>query len=102
MATGEDEPETIVRQLVVGWLLGRCGAFAFQENDLSREHPFAPEAVQGLVSSRSDDPGTRAPGNTVLGPTLRRNCERLLHRFFGAVEVSEQADEARENASVLL
>jgi hypothetical protein len=38
-------------------------------------------------------------GNSVTGPALGRNRERLLRSFLGEVEVPEEADESGEDYS---
>ena len=73
-----------------------------EERRLAREDPLAPQAVERLVPRRPDDPRARARGDALDGPALGRDGEGLLHGLLGAVEVPDEPDEAREDASGLL
>ena len=58
----------------------------------------ASQAVDRLESSGRNEPGAGICGNAVARPLLERRPERVLQRFFGDVEVAQQADQRREHA----
>ncbi len=69
---------------------------------LAPEHPLAPDAVDGAVSCRGDDPGTRIARHAVTRPALGCDGERILHRVLGQLEVAEDADEDGDGTSPFL
>ena len=100
----EDEPEAVVgeffEQAVRG---GRVhGLLLAQEGRLAREDPLAAQAVERLVARGPDDPCAGTRRDALGRPALRGDHERLLHGLLGAIEVPDEPDEARENASGLI
>jgi hypothetical protein len=101
MAAGEDELEPLVGdRRLVHLVLRRLRRV--EEARLRGERPLAADAVDRPMSCRRHEPGARARGNAVAGPALGRDRERLLGGFLGEVEVAEEADQGREDASPLL
>ena len=82
---GEDEPETVVRELLVSAAgVDRVhGLLALQERGLAREDPLAAQPVERLVPGGPDDPRARARGHALDGPAFGRDGEGLLHGFLG-------------------
>jgi hypothetical protein len=58
--------------------------------------------VDGPVSRRRDEPGGGIRRLALAWPTLRGDRESFLSGLLGEVEVAEEADEGRENATPLL
>ena len=93
VATGEQEPETIVRDLVhvdsdrleLGDLRGGLG--------LRPADAVAAELVDRAVASRGDDPGLRVVRHPAAGPRTERDLERVLDRLLRQVEVARDADQ---------
>jgi len=52
-----------------------------------------PEPVDGLVAGGRDDPTARIRRHTGHRPALEGDDEGLLHRLFGEVDVTEEADQ---------
>jgi hypothetical protein len=99
MATGEDEAQALVRELVGLGILRAAAAQGLerlQRRPLDGERLFAADAVDRLVASDLGDPGTRVRRNAVVRPALEGDDERLLDRLLREVEVSDGADERRD------
>jgi hypothetical protein len=59
----------------------------------------APHAVDGLETYRGHQPRARVCRHAVSRPLLQRRPERVVHGLFGAVEISQQADQRGEHAA---
>jgi uncharacterized membrane protein len=55
-----------------------------------------------VVARRRRQPRAGVTRQPVAGPALRGGRKRLLRRFLGEVEVAEEADQRREDATPLL
>ena len=73
-----------------------------EQAELGRQGPVAADAVRGPVVSGRHQPGTRIVRDTVSGPPVGGDGERLLRGFLGEVEVAEKADEGRDDAAPVL
>ena len=101
VAAREDETQPIVfdtllvrpRRVVDD---GHVGLLARFVERLEAREP--PDAVDALEASGRHQPRARIGGNAVPRPLLERRPERLVHRFLGAVEVTEEADQRRQHA----
>ena len=95
MATGENQPQTIVGDVIVF----RVGELE-RHVRLTRDFPAAlAQPVDRLESARGDEPRARIRWSTLDRPALERRGERVLKRLLGEIEVAEQADQGCENAA---
>ena len=101
MAAGEDEAQPIVfddlgvprRGRVVGDGLDLVGDI------VDRIEPGVPaDAVDGLEASGGHEPRARIRRHAIARPLLERGAKGVVQRFFGEIEVAEQANERREDA----
>ena len=60
---------------------------------------IAAHSVDSLESSGGDEPRPRIIRHAVARPLLERGSEGVVQRFFGDVEVTEQANKGSENAA---
>ena len=91
VAAGEDELEAVVGQAVVGEVGGGLRARLLELRQLQGQRAVAPEAVEGDVPGRRDDPGGRLGRHALDRPPGGGACERLLHGLLGQVGVAEPA-----------
>ena len=101
MAAGEDETEPVVLDGVLGRARGIAGLLGLQVLDrvVGAADPGAlAYRVDALESRGRHEPRARVVGHAVARPLLDGRREGFLHRFFGAVEVAEQADQRRQHA----
>ena len=70
--------------------------------DLRRQRAIAPDAVDRPVARGGHEPGARVLGRPVAWPALGGGGERVLGGFLGELEVAEEADQRREDASPLV
>ena len=100
MAAGEDQSQPIVRDLarvVVGFLDGPVEPRRpVCVERLGRLLP-PPEAVDGLVAGRLDDPGARKLGHPRVAPLVNGGGKCFLGRLFGQIEVAQEPDERRHD-----
>src|SRR6202521_3697899 len=101
MAAGENEAQPIIldafavqRRGIIGYVLNLLGDIV--DRDKARLSAYA---VDGLEASGGDQPGPRILRHAIARPLLERRPERIVQRFFGQVEVAEEADQCRENAA---
>jgi hypothetical protein len=101
VAAREHELEPLVgeRGLVHG-VLRRLGNF--EQARLRRQRPVAPDAVDGAVARRGDEPGARVGRLAVARPALGGDRERVLRGLLGEVEIAEEADQGREDSAPLV
>jgi hypothetical protein len=101
MAAGEDELEALVgeRRLVHGVLRDQRD---LEQAGLRGERALAADAVERPVAGGRDQPRSGARGDAVARPALRGDREGVLGGLLGEVEVAEEADQGREDASPLV
>jgi len=105
MATREDQPESIVLDaLLVG--PRRCvddGDLRAVADIVKRiEARAAAQTVDRFESSSRDEPCARVGGDAIPRPLLERSFEGIVQSLLGDVEVTEQTNECRQNASRVL
>ena len=92
MATGENEPQSIVRNIlhrvVVGFALRH-----YQQWQLAGEGRFAPLPIDHLSPGGGDQPGGWTVRNAVALPRFERGEEGILRGILGQVEIARGADE---------
>ena len=66
------------------------------------ERPLPADAVDRAIPGGRHEPRPRVDRGPVARPARRGDRERLLRGLLGEVEVAEEADQAREDASPLL
>ena len=79
----------------------RCLAH-LEQAGLRRQRAIAANAIDGPVAGCRHEPGARVGGDSVPGPALRRDRERLLRGFLGEVEIAEEADQGSEDVAPLV
>jgi hypothetical protein len=101
VAAGEHELEPLVGEggLVHG-VLGRLRRV--EQARLRRQRLVAPDAVDGAVARRGDEPGAGVGGLAVARPALGRDRECVLRGLLGEVEIAEEADQGREDSAPLV
>ena len=104
MATGEDQPQPIVLDVLVR--AGRVGPGDFLESagDLWLqfiESTSTPERIDRLEAAGGNQPGPRVGRYPLRFPALDRGGERLVQRLLGEVEIVEQSNQRREHSSRL-
>src|SRR5690606_38024340 len=104
VAAGEDEPEAVVGHGVVVRLRvvvrERDVCVSLRQCRLRRVEPrVAAQLVDGLESSRRNEPRASIGGDPVSGPLLERGGKSVVQRLLGEVEITEEADERREYAA---
>jgi hypothetical protein len=101
MAAGEDQPQAVVgdRGRVVVRLRGGLGQLGRVRVRLGLEQAPPPQAVDGLVAGRLDDPGARVLGDAGARPLGHGGGKGFLGGLFRNVEVAEQTDEGRHHAA---
>ena len=102
MAAREDEGEALVRDPAQVVLLGRELLEPCEELHLLLEDAFAPDAVDGAVLCRGDDPGRGVARIAVARPALERGREGVLDGVLRELEVAEGAGEDPDGVSPLL
>jgi hypothetical protein len=101
VAAREHELEPLVRNrrlvhvvLHRFWHLERAG--------LCGERAIAADAVDRAVARGGQQPGARVGGRPLAGPALGGDRERFLGGFLGEVEITEEADQAGQDAAPLV
>jgi len=100
MATREDEPQTIVLELIIEHgreVLGLGGQLLGQLVVERTQALARTDAVYGLEAARRHEPSARVRGHAFARPLLDRGSKCLVQRFLGDVEIPEQADQRREH-----
>ena len=62
---------------------------------------FAAQMIQRAIARGGDDPAGRRGRHTFLRPAHQRFREGVLHRLLGEIDVTEEAHQDRDRASVL-
>ena len=106
VAAGEDQPEPIVRDLVRielrRWLHVGGPRGSRELIDLLAEPHPASDPIDRFVPGRLDDPCAWELGDARDTPLVDGRRKRLLCRFFGDVEVRDQADQRGDDASPVI
>ena len=105
MAAGEDQPQAVVRELIVPTLriVRRAERLqALEDGPLLEQRALAAQAIDRLVAGDAGDPGAGVVRRAVARPALEGHHERLLHRLLGEVEVAQHADQRRDRPSRLV
>src|SRR5574338_368046 len=104
MAAREDELESLVGKARVLHLVHRVlrGSGHLEQTGLRGEHAVTAQAVDRAVAGRDRQPGTRIGRHAVARPAFGGGRERLLGGFFGEIEVTQEADQTREDAAPLV
>src|SRR5579863_2450778 len=100
MATGKDEPETLILNLpcLVLFRWSEPSVIARKLRlDLFREKGLPPEAVDGLVARGLDNPGARHSRDTASRPLLQSSRKCFLRILFGQIEIAQQPDQRGYN-----
>src|SRR4029077_1605119 len=95
MATGKDQPQAIVGNFVR--VVIRLGNIANETGLRIRRQllvvtSLTPDAVDGLVLCRLDDPGAGNIGDTGTWPLIDGGRKGFLRALFGQVKVADQPD----------
>ncbi len=105
MAAGEDQAQPVIFECFVGGavVVGRGDGGDELRVLIHRcEACMAADAVDGLEAAGGHQPGTRVGGQTFARPLLKRRAKGFLHRFFGKIEIAQQADQRGEHAARFL
>lgn len=97
MSADEDKTEAIVLDLLIHLLCFTEARLQVVSNVFlcSIEARATAHCVDGLEACRGNQPGARLVRNARLRPRLQCGSERLVHRLFGQVQVTEQSYERR-------
>jgi hypothetical protein len=104
MATGKDEAKPVVIEMPFV-PARRIEGFDLQlVRDVIEgaiEASAAADTVDGFESACRHQPCVRISGDTVARPLLHGRHDCVVQRFFGHVEISEEANQGGENATRL-
>src|SRR5579871_1599551 len=59
----------------------------------------SPQSINGFESGRRNQPGSRVVGYSTVRPQAQRSRKGFVHRFFGEIKITEQADQSCQNSS---
>ena len=102
MAAGEDQPQPIVLNILVDLRGVGLGNLFESAGDLKLqgiESASTPQSVDRLEASGANQPGPRVRRHSFLFPTLDGGGKRLVHRFFGQIEIPHQANQRGEHTA---
>jgi hypothetical protein len=100
VATSEDQPKAVVRdfaRVIIRLLDGLDKSGGDLRFEFLLEPRPAPDAVNGFMAGRLDDPGAWKLGDACEGPLLNSGRKSLLRRLFGHVEVAEESDQSGDD-----
>ncbi|MCY1182860.1 hypothetical protein D9M73_234390 [compost metagenome] len=103
MAAGEDQPQAIVLQVIlchVRRLKGFQGVCQTGLGDI--ETGATAQAIDRLEAAGGHQPGPRAGRHAIALPALHRNEEGFMQGLLGQVEITEQADQSRQDSPRIL
>jgi hypothetical protein len=101
MAAGEDELEALVGDCrLLHLVLHVLGSL--EQARLGSQRAVAPDAVDGAIARRGEQPRARIGRRALVRPARRRDGERLLRGLLGEVEVAEEADQGSEDPPPLV
>ncbi len=96
VATGEDQTESLVRDLLHVISQRRERAELLGLRRLAEPDLIAAQPVDRSVASGGDDPRSRVVGDAPLRPGADRLLERFLDRLFRQVEAAGRSDQGRD------
>ena len=96
MATGEDQTESLVRDLLHVISQRRERAELLGLRRLAEPDLIAAQPVDRSVASGGDDPCSRVVGDAPLRPGADRLLEGFLDRLLRQVEAAGRADQGRD------
>jgi hypothetical protein len=102
VAAGEDELEALIGECrVVECFVHRClhGVWLVEQAGLLVAFAIPPDAIDRGVARGRDEPRARVGRDAVARPAGRGGGEGLLRRLLGEVEVAEEADQGRQDAT---
>jgi hypothetical protein len=101
MATREDQPKPLVRDLldVVSQALERAQLRSFLGFD--RSDAFPSQAIDRLIAGSEDDPSCRVVRNAPCRPGTQSLDECVLDRLLSEVEAARRSDQGRDRPSRL-
>jgi hypothetical protein len=105
VATREHELQAFVGEggLIHRFLLRPVdGLFGSQQVGLCDKRPVAADPVDRPVACGRDEPCPRVRRDAVARPPLGGDGERFLRGLLGEIEVTEEADQRRQDASPLV
>ena len=100
MATGEDQPQPIVRDLWdvdLDWLDERLFRIAPEPAQRGLVPCAAAKPIDRLVPGGLDEPRTRRLRHAGAAPLIDGNRKGFLRSLLRNVEIAEQPDERRDN-----
>src|ERR1700739_2660152 len=59
----------------------------------------SPQSVNGFESGRRNQPWSRAARYSTLRPQAQRCPQGFVHRLFGKIKITQQADQSRQDSS---
>ena len=93
MAAGEDQAQpVVVHGPSIDWFV--CGMQQCRLFLTVISGTFSADTVDGPVAGGGDDPTGGTRRQTVGGPPFECDLERVLDRFFGDIDIAEEADQA--------
>jgi hypothetical protein len=95
VTAGEDESQAVIHDVVV-LDLGSLLRYVVLARDFAAAFT---QPVDRSKPSGRNQPGPRAGRRAFYGPALDRRRERILKRFLGEIEVTEEANQGGENAA---
>src|ERR1700686_968199 len=57
------------------------------------------QSINGFESSRRNQPGSRVGGYSTSRPQAQRSRKGFVHRLFGKIKITEQADQSCQDSS---
>src|SRR5262249_61640778 len=103
MATGEDQPQHVVAESVVALFdrrhLRRDSRLRLELAAFLALQDLAAQPVDRLMATDVDEPGAGVRGNAARGPLLDRRRDGVLQAFLGKLEIADEADQRREDAT---
>ncbi|MNV69400.1 hypothetical protein D3C71_1623070 [compost metagenome] len=99
MAAGEDQAQAVVgQQLFFAWVLRVAVELHAQVRLGTVETGASAQRIDGLEAPGGNQPRPRVIGDTVALPALDGDEEGIVHGFLGQVEITQQADQRRQDA----
>ena len=102
MAAGEDQPEPLVRNLLVVRSQHLKCPDLFSLYLLDGSHTPASEAIDRPIAGRSGDPRAGVVRKSPLWPGAKRLLERILDSFLQQVEAAGRPDQGRDRPARLM
>src|SRR5580658_6350531 len=110
MTAGKDQAEPVVFKVVilkavVFVLIGPSGRtrlrFEMSPELVLRRIKSCPstQSINGFESGRRNQPWSRVAGNSTARPQAQRSRKSFVHRLFGKIKITEQADQSCQDSS---